>query len=199
MNPDAGGGIAPPTAPAGEPVHWLVRPRTLRGLWIGFGLILAALVLGDFLVHGHPGFGIDGAFGFYAWYGLGTCVAMVLFAKVLGLVLKRPDTYYDPGPDGGPEAETSAGEAAGGGGTPAAREGGSRTADPAGSQEKPAATEAEAVEVAPVEAVAVEGVGAGRAAGGEHKAVEAAKEPRAAGAGDSAGAAPTKGKGGTGG
>ena len=193
MNPDAGGGIAPPTAPAGEPVHWLVRPRTIRGLWVGFGLILAALVLGDFLVHGHPGFGIDGAFGFYAWYGLGTCVAMVLFAKALGLVLKRPDTYYDPGPGGGPEAGMPAGEAAGGGGTPAAREGGSRTADPAGSREKPAATDAAAVEAA-----AVEGVGSERAAGGR-RTVEAAKEPRAAGAGDSAGAAPTKGKGGPGG
>ena len=188
MNPDAGGGIAPPTAPAGEPVHWLVRPRTIRGLWIGFGLILAVLVLGDFLVHGHPGFGIDGAFGFHAWYGLGTCVAMVLFAKVLGLVLKRPDTYYDPGPDGGPEAETSAGEAAAGGGTPAAREGGSRTGGPAGSQAKPAAAEAAAVEAA----------GSGMAAGGR-RTVEAAKEPRAAGAGDSAGSAPAKERGGPGG
>lgn len=88
-------GVGPPVAPPGEPVHWLVRPGTVRGLWIGFAVVLAALVLGDLLIHGHPGFGIDGTFGFYAWYGLGTCVAMVLFAKGLGVALKRPDTWYE--------------------------------------------------------------------------------------------------------
>lgn len=97
MNPDADAGAPPPAAPPGEPVHWLVRPGTVRGLWIGFAAVLAALVLGDFLLHPHAGFGIDGTFGFYAWYGLGTCVAMVLFAKALGLILKRPDTYYEGG------------------------------------------------------------------------------------------------------
>ena len=199
MSPDANGGIAPPIAPPGEPVHWLVRPRTVRGLWIGFALILAGLVLGDLLVHGHPGFGVDGTFGFYAWYGLGTCVAMVLVAKALGLGLKRPDTYYGPGLDGGPGAGASAGEEAGGEGTAAAREDGSRTADPAGKHEKPAATNA-------TEAAAVEAAGAGRAAG-ERKTVEAAPEGRAvagesASAADAAGsadAAETKGAGGSGG
>ena len=59
--------------------------------------------MGDSLVHGHPGFGIDGTFGFYAWYGLGTCVAMVLVAKGLGLFLKRPDTYYEAEREGAPD------------------------------------------------------------------------------------------------
>ena len=91
-------GTEPPVAPPGETAHWLVRPTTVRGLWIGFGVVLTTLVLGDFLVHAHPGFGIDGSFGFYAWYGLGTCVVMVLFAKGLGVFLKRRDDYYeDPG------------------------------------------------------------------------------------------------------
>ena len=76
-------------------MHWLVRPGTVRGLWIGFSVVLAALVLGDLLIHPHAGFGIDGAFGFHAWYGLGACVAMVLFAKGLGVVLKRSDTWYE--------------------------------------------------------------------------------------------------------
>ena len=92
-------GVDPPVASPGERVHWLVRPGTVRGLWIGFGVVLAALVLGDLLIHPHAGFVVDGTFGFYAWYGLGTCVAMVLFAKGLGVFLKRRDSYYDP--DGG--------------------------------------------------------------------------------------------------
>lgn len=75
--------------------HWLVRPRTIRRLRIGGGVMLAGLVLADFLVHGHPSFGVDGTFGFYAWYGLITCMAMVLVAKGLGVLLKRRDDYYD--------------------------------------------------------------------------------------------------------
>ena len=199
MRPDANGGIPPPIAPPGEPVHWLVRPRTIRGLWIGFAVILTALVLGDFLVHGHPGFGVDGTFGFYAWYGLGTCVAMVLVAKALGLVLKRPDTYYDSGREGGPPEEgTSVREAAGGGEDPAARQGGPRTADPAGRRGKPAAMEAaramEAVATEAVaEAAAADVAGTGGAAGERKTVEEAAREARAVAAGP-ADAAETKGR-----
>lgn len=75
--------------------HWLVRARTIRLLWIGFIVVLTLLVLADLFIHPHPLFGIDGTFGFFAWYGLLTCVAMILVAKVLGFLLKRPDTYYD--------------------------------------------------------------------------------------------------------
>ena len=149
MNPDANGGISPPTARPGEPVHWLVRPRTVRGLWIGFSLILIALVLSDFLVHGHPGFGIDGTFGFYAWYGLGTCVAMVLVAKGLGLSLKRPDTYYEGEGRGASEA-----------GAPGAAE--SATAG-RGARGAPPATVAEAAGTAQGVRTAVTGDSAGAA------------------------------------
>ncbi len=75
--------------------HWLVRPATIRLLWRVGLAVLALLVAGDFFVHGHPISRVDGTFGFYAWYGLVTCVGMVLFAKALGVFLKRGDTYYD--------------------------------------------------------------------------------------------------------
>jgi multicomponent Na+:H+ antiporter subunit D len=42
-------------------------------------------------VHGH--FGADGWFGFGA-FGFLSCVAMVVFAKLLGLLVKRPESYY---------------------------------------------------------------------------------------------------------
>ena len=75
--------------------HWLVRPETVRLLW-RIGLAgLALLVISDVFIQGHPNTWIDGSFGFYAWFGLLTCVGMVLFAKVLGVLLKRRDTYYD--------------------------------------------------------------------------------------------------------
>jgi len=78
-----------------ERLHWLLRPETIRKLWIWGIVVLAITVLLDFALTPHPHFGIDGTFGFYAWYGFATCVAMVLGAKVLGIFLKRRDTYYD--------------------------------------------------------------------------------------------------------
>lgn len=70
--------------------HFLVRPTTIRGLWIVFVVILAASVTADVFVDRH-----GAAFGFNAWYGFLSCVALVLIAKGLGLYLQRPEDYYD--------------------------------------------------------------------------------------------------------
>ena len=76
-------------------LHWLVKPSNIKILWRVGLFILAALVLSDLIIHTHSAFGIDGSFGFYSWYGLLTCFAMIVFAKLLGFFLKRKDTYYD--------------------------------------------------------------------------------------------------------
>ena len=78
-----------------EQKHWLLRPRTIRRLWFGSSVALFLLVLAGVFIHPHSLFGVDGTFGFHAWYGFFSCVVMVVFAKVMGLVLKRPDTFYD--------------------------------------------------------------------------------------------------------
>ena len=75
--------------------NWLVRPSTIRLLWIVFVAILAVTVLADFFIDHKGKFGIDGTFGFYAWYGLVSCIVLVVGAKALGVLLKRKDTYYD--------------------------------------------------------------------------------------------------------
>lgn len=80
---------------AGEPVHWLVRPRTLRLLWIAFVAVLAATVAAGFLVDMHPHFEVERWPAFFAVFGFLACVAMVLGSKLLGMLLKREDTYYD--------------------------------------------------------------------------------------------------------
>lgn len=80
--------------------HWLVRPETIRLLWIVGGVILALTVIAEAFVDLHPHFPIEGIFGFNAWYGLLVCVAMVLGAKVLGILLKRTDSYYDETQEG---------------------------------------------------------------------------------------------------
>lgn len=75
--------------------HWLVRPDTIRKLWIGSSVVLALTVLADLVVEHHPHFGIDGTFGFGAWFGFVACIVLVVGSKALGAILKQPDTYYD--------------------------------------------------------------------------------------------------------
>jgi hypothetical protein len=83
-----------------ERKHWLYRKENLPKLWvIQIGILLLA-VLPEFFIHHHlyfeeQGFILDGSFGFYAWYGFITCAGMVALAKILGIFLKRKDTYYD--------------------------------------------------------------------------------------------------------
>ncbi|MFT4808954.1 MAG: putative membrane protein [Paraglaciecola sp.] len=76
-------------------LHWLVRPSTIRKLWIGTSIVLALTVLAQTVIYVKGYFGFDGWFGFGAIYGFVSCLVMVLVAKLLGLVLKRPVDYYD--------------------------------------------------------------------------------------------------------
>ena len=79
--------------------HWLARPTTIKLLWRVFAVVLVLLVLAQALVHIKGYFGVDGWFGFGAAFGFLACLAMVLFAKALGSVLKRGEDYYDDGAD----------------------------------------------------------------------------------------------------
>lgn len=74
--------------------HWLVRPKTIHWLWILFIAVLVLVVALDPLRH-DAHFSIEALFGFGAWFGFLSCVALIVFAKVLGFLLKRPDTRYD--------------------------------------------------------------------------------------------------------
>jgi hypothetical protein len=75
--------------------HWLVRETTIRRLWIGFAIALVVVVMTDVIIAHHPRFTLEAIFGFGAWFGFLSCTALVLFAKALGTVLRRPEGYYD--------------------------------------------------------------------------------------------------------
>jgi len=83
--------LVPPFPP---PSHWLDDPRHVKLLWRGFLAVLAFTVLAELAVHLHPHFGIEGVFAFHAWFGFAACTAMIVLAKGLALLLKRPDNYY---------------------------------------------------------------------------------------------------------
>lgn len=75
-------------------IQFLSRPHVVRRLWWVFSvvLVLTLVAQGIFYVKGY--FGIDSWFGFGAVYGFVACLLMVLFAKLLGVILKRPQDYY---------------------------------------------------------------------------------------------------------
>lgn len=81
--------------PNDRETHWLTRPATIRKLWWVFGGVLALTVIAQFFVPLEGHFGVDGLFAFNAWYGFLACAAMIFIAKGLGLLLKRPDDYYE--------------------------------------------------------------------------------------------------------
>lgn len=80
--------------PTSDNRHWLVRPETIRRLWQGLIAVLALTLVAELFVHPHQPFTIANLFSFHALYGFLACVAMVLVAKGLGLLLKRPEDYY---------------------------------------------------------------------------------------------------------
>jgi len=73
---------------------WLARPSSIRLLWWLFGIVLALSVAAQLVFKVKGYFGLDDWLGFGAVYGFLACLAMVLVAKALGWVLKRPADYY---------------------------------------------------------------------------------------------------------
>lgn len=79
--------------------HWLARRGTIRRLWQIFAVVLALTVAAQVAIPVKGYFGVDSLFAFGALFGFLSCVAMVLFAKALGILVKRDENYYDE--DGG--------------------------------------------------------------------------------------------------
>lgn len=74
--------------------HWLDEPRHVKLLWRIFLAVLVLIVAVGALIPLHPHFEIESTFGFYAWFGFLACGVMIVVAKAMALLLRRPDTYY---------------------------------------------------------------------------------------------------------
>ncbi|MCG8325010.1 MAG: hypothetical protein MI673_05795 [Thiotrichales bacterium] len=75
--------------------HWLYREENRGKLWKGSIAILVLTVVLEFVIHLHAYFPVTDFFGFNALYGFLACVGMVIFARLLGVFIKRRDDYYD--------------------------------------------------------------------------------------------------------
>jgi len=70
-------------------------PRKVKRFLIGFYCALAVLLIADFFIHKHGEFPWEGMPGFFAVYGFVSCVALIFIAKVLRVVIKRKEDYYN--------------------------------------------------------------------------------------------------------
>ena len=82
---------------AGEQQHLFDKPRNVRRLLYALYSVCALLLAVEFLYHRHAQHAWDGWPGFYAVYGFVSCVLLVLVAKLLRRLLRRPADYYDEG------------------------------------------------------------------------------------------------------
>ena len=69
----------------------------VRGVLYGLYACCGALLLIDFIFHRYSQHPWDSWHGFYPVYGFIGCVLLVLIAKLLRKLVKRPENYYDRG------------------------------------------------------------------------------------------------------
>ncbi len=60
-----------------------------------FYICLLLLLVVDFIIVKHGHFPWEKAPGFYAVYGFMACVSLIFLAKILRLMVKRKEDYYD--------------------------------------------------------------------------------------------------------
>ncbi len=78
-----------------EERHVFDNPLNVKRAIYALYAVCALALIGDFIVHRHVDHPWEGIVGFYAVYGFGACVLLVLIAKEMRKLLMRGDDYYD--------------------------------------------------------------------------------------------------------
>lgn len=79
----------------GERRYWLDHRENVDKVYRSVWVLCAALLLVEPLVHKHGEFAFEEWFGFHGLFSLAACAALVLAAKGLRVLLKRPEDYYE--------------------------------------------------------------------------------------------------------
>jgi len=75
--------------------YWLDRSENVTKLFHVVWGVGIALLVAELFLRKHEEFGFAGWFGFYAFFGFVACVTLVLTAKALRRILRRPEDYYE--------------------------------------------------------------------------------------------------------
>ncbi len=76
-------------------VNFFDKEKNVRNFLRVFYLSLFVLLGADFFIHKHDHVEVGNAPEFYAFYGFISCVMLIFIAKVLRVLIKRNEAYYD--------------------------------------------------------------------------------------------------------
>ena len=75
--------------------NWFYRKSSIKKLYISALIILGVVLFVEYFIILPPHFSIEKIFGFHAGFGFLSCIVLIVFAKLLGFLVKRKDDYYD--------------------------------------------------------------------------------------------------------
>lgn len=78
-----------------EGKRWLDHAGNVRKVYRAVWVACAMLLVVEVFIDKHGEVPVEHWFGFHGFYGLAACVGLVLAAKLLRRLLKRPENYYD--------------------------------------------------------------------------------------------------------
>ena len=81
-------------SPLGETLSWFTKTKHANKIFLGLAVLCFMLFVADFTYHKHGHFHIEEIPGFYGAYGFFMFTALILVAKALRLLIKRPENYY---------------------------------------------------------------------------------------------------------
>jgi hypothetical protein len=67
------------------------RAKVPKALWAVLVVLAVVSLIAEVFVHHHAAFGVDGSFGFYAWYTWVAVAIGVAAARLVALVLGRSE------------------------------------------------------------------------------------------------------------
>lgn len=78
----------------GRMLLWVDKPGSANKLFWGLAIACVLLFLLDFTYEKHPHFDVELIPGFYGIYGFVMFTGLILAAKALRVLIKRPEDYY---------------------------------------------------------------------------------------------------------
>jgi len=75
--------------------HFFDKPANVKRLMLAFYICCGILIVLDFVIHRHTYHPLERVWAFYPIYGFIGCVALVVIAKWMRVVLMRDENYYD--------------------------------------------------------------------------------------------------------
>lgn len=85
------------TFPAlGRAMLWVDKKQNVERIVYGLYIICALLFVADFVYLKKVYVNVERVPGFYALYGFFMCAALVICARAMRVILKRPENYYAP-------------------------------------------------------------------------------------------------------